>query len=65
MQKKNKCKCGSSEVVYVIQKGRSKKIEAFCENCLPVETVEDKNLHEDSQYQDLQALSKPHGKIIK
>ena len=39
MQKKNVCKCGSHRVVYVVQRGRGKKLEAFCEKCLPVEVV--------------------------
>jgi hypothetical protein len=40
MQNKNKCKCGSLDVIFVVQKGRSKKFQAFCEKCLPVEAAE-------------------------
>ncbi len=43
MQKREKCKCGSTRVVYVVQKGRSRKLEAFCEKCLPVETLDEEN----------------------
>jgi hypothetical protein len=41
MLQKNKCKCGSPDVVFVIQKGRSKKLQVFCEKCLPVEPVQE------------------------
>jgi len=41
MQNKNKCKCGSRDVVYVIRMGRSKKTQMYCERCLPVESGED------------------------
>ncbi len=37
---KQKCKCGTTDVIFVVQKGRSKKLEAFCENCLPQYTEE-------------------------
>jgi hypothetical protein len=40
MQKKKICKCGSRDVVYVIQRGRGKKIEMYCAKCLPVEPVQ-------------------------
>jgi len=40
MQNKKKCKCGSFDVVYVVQKGRSKKLDFFCSDCLPVEAIE-------------------------
>lgn len=36
MHNLKKCKCGSADVVYVVQTGRKKKSEAFCEFCLPV-----------------------------
>lgn len=40
MQNKNKCKCGSLDVIFFVQKGRSKKLQAFCEKCLPVEPID-------------------------
>ncbi len=50
MQNKCRCKCGSSKVVFVIQKGRGKKSEAFCEKCLPVETIgEEDNILKSSE----------------
>lgn len=50
MQKKNVCKCGSTRVVYVIQRGRGKKLEAFCEKCLPVVAVgKEKKVFKSSQ----------------
>ncbi len=42
MHKTCSCKCGSKRVVYVIQKGRGRKLEAFCEKCLPVEALDEK-----------------------
>lgn len=39
----NKCKCGSKKIVYVVKRGRNNKLEAFCENCLPVEITEEEN----------------------
>lgn len=47
MQIPNKCRCGSRDVVYVVQKGRGKKIEMFCEKCLPVEETDDRKDQED------------------
>ena len=41
MQNKKKCKCGSFDVVYVVQQGRSKKLDYFCSDCLPVVPIED------------------------
>jgi hypothetical protein len=40
MKQKNKCICGSLDVVYFVQKGRNKKMTAYCERCLPVEPSE-------------------------
>ena len=37
MRNKKKCKCGSLDVVYVVQKGRGRKLDFYCANCLPVE----------------------------
>ena len=48
MQSKIKCKCGSRDVVYVVQRGRSKKIEMYCEKCVPVEEDETVNKPEET-----------------
>ncbi len=40
MQNTEKCKCGSKNIVYVVQKGRGRMPEAYCEKCLPVEALE-------------------------
>ncbi len=40
VRNKKKCRCGSLEVVYVVQKGRGKTLDYFCSDCLPVEAVD-------------------------
>ena len=29
-----KCKCGSHHVLFVVQKGKTKQVEAYCEKCV-------------------------------
>ena len=29
-----KCKCGTRHVLFVVQKGKSKQVDAYCEKCI-------------------------------